>query len=48
MTEGLAAIPRVGEVEDVAQCIETAALGLLPYTVGQVINVDGGLQSRRY
>jgi 3-oxoacyl-[acyl-carrier protein] reductase len=48
MTEGLAAIPRVGEAEDVAQCIETAALGLLPYTVGQVINVDGGLQSRRY
>lgn len=48
MTEGLAAIPRVSEVDDVAQCIETAALGLLPYTVGQVINVDGGLQSRRY
>lgn len=47
-TEALTAIPRLGGVDDVARCIETAALGLLPYTVGQVINVDGGIQSRRY
>jgi 3-oxoacyl-[acyl-carrier protein] reductase len=47
-TEALTAIPRLGDVDDVARCIETAALGLLPYTVGQVINVDGGIQSRRY
>lgn len=48
VTENLTAMPRLGEVDDVARCIETVALGLLPYTVGQVINVDGGIQSRRY
>lgn len=48
INENLTAIPRLGDVDEVARCIETVALGLLPYTVGQVINVDGGIQSRRY
>ena len=46
--EQLTAIPRVGDPEDVAGCVLTLAEGRLPYTVGQVICVDGGLAMRRY
>ncbi len=46
--DNLTAIPRVGQPEDVARCVCSLALGLLPYTVGQAIEVDGGLIMRRY
>lgn len=46
--EQLTAVPRVGQPEDVAAWVAALALGRLPYTVGQVISVDGGLASRRY
>jgi NAD(P)-dependent dehydrogenase (short-subunit alcohol dehydrogenase family) len=46
--EGLAAIPRTGRTDDVAACVLTLAKGGLPYTVGQAIEVDGGLVMRRY
>ncbi len=41
--EGLTAIQRLGQPEDVASVAAAAATGRLPYTVGQEIRVDGGL-----
>ena len=46
--EGLTVIKRFGQPEEVARVASTMAQGLLPYTVGQVIAVDGGLLSVRY
>ncbi len=41
--EGLTAINRLGQPEDVASVAAAAATGRLSYTVGQEIRVDGGL-----
>jgi NAD(P)-dependent dehydrogenase (short-subunit alcohol dehydrogenase family) len=46
--EGLTVIKRFGQPEDVARVASTMAQGLLPYTVGQAIQVDGGLLTVRY
>lgn len=46
--EGLTAIKRFGQPEDVARVASTLAQGLLPYTVGEAIAVDGGLLMVRY
>ncbi len=46
--DGLTVIKRFGQPEDVARVASTMAQGLLPYTVGQAIQVDGGLLSVRY
>jgi NAD(P)-dependent dehydrogenase (short-subunit alcohol dehydrogenase family) len=46
--EGLTVIKRFGQPGDVARVASTMAQGLLPYTVGQAIQVDGGLLSVRY
>ena len=46
--EGLTAIKRFGQPEDVACVASTMAQGLLPYTVGEAISVDGGLLTVRY
>jgi NAD(P)-dependent dehydrogenase (short-subunit alcohol dehydrogenase family) len=46
--EGLTVIKRFGQPEEVARVASTMAQGLLPYTVGQAITVDGGLLSVRY
>ncbi len=46
--EGLTVIKRFGQPADVARVASTMAQGLLPYTVGQAIQVDGGLLSVRY
>ncbi|WP_027134924.1 3-ketoacyl-ACP reductase [Geminicoccus roseus] len=43
-----APVPRWGEAGEVGRCIATLAAGDLPYTVGQVIAVDGGLTLRRF
>ena len=46
--EGRIPLPRLGRPEDVARAVATVARGLLPYTVGQSISVDGGLMMARY
>ena len=46
--DGLTVIKRFGQPDEVARVASTMALGLLPYTVGQAIQVDGGLLSVRY
>lgn len=40
--------PRWGRPEDVARVVRTMAAGLLPYTVGQEVRVDGGLLLKRF
>jgi NAD(P)-dependent dehydrogenase (short-subunit alcohol dehydrogenase family) len=46
--DGLTVIKRFGQPEEVARVAVTMAQGLLPYTVGQAVQVDGGLLSVRY
>jgi NAD(P)-dependent dehydrogenase (short-subunit alcohol dehydrogenase family) len=46
--EGGTVMKRWGEPDDVARAALTAAQGLLPYTVGQPIRVDGGLTIPKY
>jgi 3-oxoacyl-[acyl-carrier protein] reductase len=43
---GLLPQPRMGEPEDVARAIRAIADGLLDYSTGQVIDVDGGFHLR--
>jgi len=45
--EGLTPIRRWGEPEDVARAVLAIAEGYLPYSTGEVINVDGGLHLQR-
>jgi NAD(P)-dependent dehydrogenase (short-subunit alcohol dehydrogenase family) len=40
--------PRWGTPEDVARTVRSMAAGLLPYTVGQEVRVDGGLLLKRF
>jgi NAD(P)-dependent dehydrogenase (short-subunit alcohol dehydrogenase family) len=40
--------PRWGRPEDVARVVRTMAAGLLPYTAGQDVRVDGGLLLTRF
>ena len=44
---GLTPIPRWGEPEDVARAVAAIAQDLLPFSTGEVINVDGGFHLRR-
>ncbi len=44
---GLLPIARWGQPEDVAQAVLAVAEGCLPYSTGEVINVDGGFHLRR-
>lgn len=44
---GLAPIARWGTPEDVGRAVAAVAQGLLPYSTGEVINVDGGFHLRR-
>ncbi len=48
IADGLTVIKRFGTPDDVAKIAVTMAKGLLPYTVGQAILVDGGLMTVRY
>ena len=43
---GYGAARRMGEAADVAKAIRSIADGLLDYSTGQVINVDGGFHLR--
>ncbi len=44
---GLTPIPRWGTPEDVAKAVSAIVQGLLPYSTGEVLNVDGGFHLRR-
>ena len=43
---GLLPQPRMGEPDDVAKAIRAIADGLLDYSTGQILNVDGGFHLR--
>lgn len=45
--EGLALVPRWGTPEDVGRIVAALARGDLPYSTGQVIMVDGGMQIQK-
>ena len=47
IAEGLTPIKRWGQPEDVAKVVGAVAQGLLDFSTGQVINVDGGFHLRR-
>jgi len=47
IAEGLTPIRRWGVPEEVGKTIASLATGALPYTIGQPINVDGGLLAFR-
>ena len=44
IAEGMLPQPRMGEVEDVAKAVRAIADGMLDYSTGQVIDVDGGFR----
>lgn len=45
--EGLTPIRRWGQPEDVGKAVAAIAQGALPYSTGEVINVDGGFHMHR-
>ena len=47
IARGLTPIARWGEPADVGRAVATIASGRLPFSVGQVIHVDGGLSQKR-
>ncbi len=47
IAEGVTPIRRWGQPEDVARAIVAIAQDLLPFSTGEVINVDGGFHLRR-
>jgi len=47
IAEGLTPIQRWGTPEDVAKAVVALAEGALPFSTGEVINVDGGFHIRR-
>jgi 3-oxoacyl-[acyl-carrier protein] reductase len=48
ISEGVFPIRRWGQPEDVARAVVAIAEGALPYSTGEVINVDGGFHLRRF
>ena len=47
IAKGLTPMRRWGTPEDVARAVKAIALDLLPFSTGEVINVDGGFHLRR-
>jgi 3-oxoacyl-[acyl-carrier protein] reductase len=47
LEEGLTPIRRWGEPEDIGKAVVAIAEGLLPFSTGEVINVDGGFHLHR-
>jgi 3-oxoacyl-[acyl-carrier protein] reductase len=45
--QGLTPIPRWGRPEDVGRAVAAIAQDLLPFSTGEVLNVDGGFHLRR-
>jgi 3-oxoacyl-[acyl-carrier protein] reductase len=48
IAEGITPITRWGEPEDIGRTVATLAAGGLPFTVGQIVWVDGGLGRRGF
>jgi NAD(P)-dependent dehydrogenase (short-subunit alcohol dehydrogenase family) len=46
INEGLTPIKRWGQPADVARAVATCAAGVLPFSTGQVIDIDGGFHLR--
>ena len=47
LNEGLTPIRRWGQPEDIGKAVVAIAQGLLPFSTGEVINVDGGFHLSR-
>ena len=47
IAEGLLPVKRLGQPDDVAKAVLAIVNGLLPYSTGEIINVDGGFHIRR-
>lgn len=47
ITEGVTPIRRLGQPEDVANCVSAACSGLLDFGTGTVLNADGGFHIQR-
>jgi NAD(P)-dependent dehydrogenase (short-subunit alcohol dehydrogenase family) len=47
IAEGLTPLKRWGTPEDVGKAVAAIAQGLLPFSTGEVVNVDGGFHLRR-
>jgi NAD(P)-dependent dehydrogenase (short-subunit alcohol dehydrogenase family) len=47
IADGLTPIARWGKPDDVAKAVVAIAQGLLPFSTGEVVNVDGGFHLRR-
>lgn len=47
IADGLTPIPRWGTPEDIGKAVAAVAQDLLPFSTGEVINVDGGFHLRR-
>ncbi|NMC04192.1 MAG: 3-ketoacyl-ACP reductase [Candidatus Lokiarchaeota archaeon] len=47
ISDGLLPIKRIGKPEDVAEAVAAIACGQLPYSTGNVLDVDGGFHLRR-
>ena len=47
IADGLTPIPRWGTPEDIGRAVSAIAQDLLPFSTGEVINVDGGFHLRR-
>ena len=47
ISEGITPIRRWGTPEDIAQAVYMLSQGLLPFSTGEVINVDGGFHLQR-
>jgi NAD(P)-dependent dehydrogenase (short-subunit alcohol dehydrogenase family) len=47
IADGLLPLARWGKPEDVARAVVALADGVLPYSTGEIINVDGGFHLRR-
>lgn len=45
---GILPLKRWGKPEDVARAVVALAEGVLPYSTGEVINIDGGFHLRRF
>jgi NAD(P)-dependent dehydrogenase (short-subunit alcohol dehydrogenase family) len=48
IAEGLTPIRRWGTAEDVGRAVAALVSGALPYSTGEVVNVDGGYHLRRF
>jgi len=47
LEDGLTPIRRWGQPDDIARCVAAIARDLLPFSTGEVINVDGGFHLHR-